>query len=388
MTETILVINAGSSSIKIAVFDVKNLTLLFQAHLDLFSTPSFFTVKNQRDEIQYQQQYASNNHEDHYQAAIDQLMIWLKLMEQNYHLKAIGHRIVHGGDKYHEPTRINNAILAQLKKYIPLAPLHQPFNLAAIEKLNLFYQKIPQIGCFDTAFHAHHQQCETLFAIPTEFYKKGVKRYGFHGLSYDYIAHHLPDKLGDKIIIAHLGQGASMCALQNKKSIATTMGFSALDGLIMGSRCGNIDPGILLYLLQEKNFSPSQLTHFLYKECGLLGVSGLSADMRTLHQSLEPAAKTAIDLFIYHVKLAMGSLIAALGGLDALIFTAGIGENDAEIREKICHSFRFLGMSIDEQANAHHQTFIQHEKSQIKILVIPTNEELMIAKYTRSLVSE
>lgn len=289
----------------------------------------------------------------------------------NQQIVAVAHRVVHGGEFYTKPVLVTPSVIQELKTLIPFAPLHQPFSLNAIETLQHLLPTLPQIACFDTAFHSTHPRIADLFALPRAYAEAGIRRYGFHGLSYEYIVKQLQETntLKPKTIIAHLGNGASMCAVKNGKSYDSTMGFTALDGLMMGTRCGSIDPGVVLYCLKSKQMSYEQIENLLYKESGLLGVSALSSNMQTLLDSDSPEAREAVDLFVYRAKRELGGLIAALGGLDTLVFTGGIGENAPTIREAICEGMDWLSASVDIQ-------------------VIPTDEEWIIAKHTFDLIAE
>jgi acetate kinase len=306
-------------------------------------------------------------------------------------LAAVGHRVVHGGPEYSQPTMIDSDVLARLERYVPLAPLHQPHNLAPIRLLLARRPDLPQVACFDTAFHRGHGALADRYAIPERFHAEGVRRYGFHGLSYEYIAERLrhvaPDVAGARVIVAHLGSGASLCALSGGRSVESTMGFTALDGLPMGTRCGQIDPGVLLYLLTEKGITAGDVQDLLYRDSGLKGLSGVSNDVRDLLASTEPRAALAIDYFVYRVALHAGMLAAALGGLDAFVFTAGIGENSPVLRERIAEKLAWLGATLDRAANAERKQLISTAESRIGLYVIPTDEELMIARHTRTLVS-
>jgi acetate kinase len=351
----ILVLNAGSSNIKFALFDASNLSLI---------------------------------HKDQVQNA-DEIFSWLA--NNNYTaLTAIGHRIVHGGSNYFDPVLLNASIIGDLQQLIPLAPLHQPHNLALIEACSKRYPNTPQIGCFDTGFHKTQHKLAKLFALPSELTNAGIIRYGFHGLSYEYIASILEGKIGpvanNKVIIAHLGGGASACAMQHCRSVATTMGFSALDGLMMGTRCGTLDAGVILYLLQEKNYTSTMLQELLYHKSGLLGVSGLSADMKILEKSEHQEAILAIELFCYKAACEIGALTVALQGLDALIFTGGIGEHSPLVREKICHYLAWLGVKISLNENTKNGCEISASGSKVVVAAIPTNEEYMIAKHTLAMI--
>jgi acetate kinase len=302
---------------------------------------------------------------------------------------AVGHRVVHGGAAYNKPTLIDHGVVSRLEELVPLAPLHQPYNLAPIRSLLTNFPDLPQVACFDTAFHRTHEKVADSFAIPQELYDEGVRRYGFHGLSYEYIASVLPERAPEiamgRVIVAHLGSGASMCALSGGHSVESTMGFTALDGLPMGTRPGQLDSGVVLYLLTTKGMSPSEVQNFLYRDCGLKGLSSVSNDMRELLNSSDPRARFAIDYFVYRAALNVGLLTAALEGLDAFVFTAGIGENSSDIRMRIAEKLGWLGIELDPEENAKHAVRISRPGA-APVYVIPTDEELMIAKHTLSML--
>jgi acetate kinase len=317
-------------------------------------------------------------------------MTWLHRHENGGQIAAVGHRVVHGGERYSRPMRLDDPILEQLARLIPLAPLHQPHNLDGIHALRALMPTVPQVACFDTAFHRTQPNVAQMFALPRWITGEGVKRYGFHGLSYEYIARVLPQhtpRADGRVIVAHLGNGASMAGMVNRQSQVTTMGFTAVEGLMMGTRTGNLDPGVVLYLVENKGMDAKALTKLLYKESGLLGVSGVSSDMRALLASDKPEAKEAVELFCYRINREIGSLTAAIGGLDALVFTGGIGEHAAEIRRRVCLQAAWLGIELDETANAEHQIRISAPRSAVDVLVIPTNEEWMIARHTATLLN-
>ena len=315
---------------------------------------------------------------------------WLQ-ETQTVKLVAVGHRVVHGGPDYDRPIVIDANVLAHLERYSPLAPLHQPNNLAPIRSLLTRRPDLLQVACFDTAFHRGHSAVADHYAIPESFYHEGVRRYGFHGLSYEYIAGRLrevaPAIANGRVIVAHLGSGASMCALAGGKSIESTMGFTALDGLPMGTRPGQIDPGVLLYLMTEKAMAPAAIEHLLYHESGLKGLSGVSNDMRELEASDSPGAALAIDYFVHRIALSAGLLAAALGGLDAFIFTAGVGENSVTIRARVAERLSWLGGVLDPAANVARKLLISRPESRVGLYVVPTDEELMIARHTVSLLT-
>jgi acetate kinase len=309
---------------------------------------------------------------------------------QENELAGVGHRVVHGGPDYSAPLLISAEALEKLDTFVPLAPLHQPHNLAAIRAVQQARPELAQVACFDTAFHRTQSMIADLYGLPYEYYERGIRRYGFHGLSYEYIAATLPavapEIANGRVVVAHLGSGASMCAIHNGRSVGSSMGFTALDGLMMGTRPGNMDPGIVLYLLQQEGMSAKQIEDLLYKRSGLLGLSGIGNDMRVLEASDSPRARLAIDLFTYRIARELGGLAAVLGGLDALVFTAGIGENSARIRQLVCEKARWLGVELDEAANDQNGSRISSADSRVSVWVVPTNEELMIARHTRKLL--
>jgi acetate kinase len=322
--------------------------------------------------------------------ALDALATWLKSMYGDGQIIGVGHRVVHGGAKFTGPTVVTPQVIAELRRLTPLAPLHQPYNLAAIEAIAEQLPGVPQVACFDTSFHRGQPPVAELIPLPRELRRGGVQRYGFHGLSYEYIASVLtqiaPEIARGRVIVAHLGSGASLCALQDRKSIDCTFSFTALDGLCMGTRPGSIDPGVILYLLQTLNLSAKEIETILYKKSGLLGISGISNDMRELEGSSEPAARLALDYFVYRAAKEIGAMAAVLGGIDGLIFTAGIGENSAEMRHRICEASAWLGVELDAEANARKGPRISTPRSKVSTWVIPTNEELMIARHTGELL--
>jgi acetate kinase len=305
-------------------------------------------------------------------------------------LAALGHRVVHGGLHHSRPARVTLELLAELEALVPLAPLHEPHNLAPIKMAMSLNPELPQVACFDTAFHRTAPEVEQAFALPHSLYEEGIRRYGFHGLSYEYIASVLPARApeiaGGRVVVAHLGNGCSACAMRNRVSIATTMGFTALDGLPMGTRCGELDAGVVLHLIQQKGMSAEQLVDLLYRHSGMLGLSGISSDFRELLASDDPRARFAIEVFCYRVARHIGSLAAALGGLDGIVFTAGVGENAAPVRSAICQACAWLGLELDEAANREHKECISAPNSRVAAYVIKTDENLMIARHARTLV--
>ncbi len=390
---SILTLNAGSSSIKFALFSASDPPLLtMRGEIDGIATANQATHFVAHDADGHRLIDQAIVHVQQHEAALAHLFDWL-FQQRAMTIAAAGHRVVHGGEPYSEAQWINASMMRSLTALEPLAPLHQPHNLSAIRALQKLLPTLPQVACFDTAFHHTQAAVARNFALPRALTDAGIKRYGFHGLSYEYIASILPTHLGaraeGRIIVAHLGNGASMCAMSGRKSIATSMGFTALDGLMMGTRSGNIDPGVLLYLMQEKNYSAEKLTDLLYRESGLLGVSGISADMRVLRASADPHAREAIDLFIYRIRRELGSLTAALGGLDGLVFTGGIGEHDATLRQRVGDDAAWLGLRIDPNSNQAGDGMgakkISSRESKVEVWVIPTDEEWIIAKHTTRL---
>ena len=391
--DTILVVNAGSSSVKFQIFGIEGggaLSRLVKGQIDGIGTRPRLLAKGHDGSSLIDRIYASNEVPD-VPAAIAVVAAWLR-ETQSFNLIAVGHRVVHGGPKYDRPVVIDQGVVASLEQYVSLAPLHQPNNLAPIRALLMGRPELLQVACFDTAFHHGHSAVADHFAIPERFYAEGVRRYGFHGLSYEYIAGRLrevaPSVAAGRVIVAHLGSGASMCALSNGRSVESTMGFTALDGIPMGTRPGQIDPGVLLYLLTEKGMKPAAVQDLLYRESGLQGLSGISNDMRELQSSSDPRAMLAVDHFVYRIGLNAGMLAAALGGLDAFVFTAGIGENSPTIRARIAEKLAWLGAVLDPADNAAGKRVISKPESRIPLLVEPTDEELMIAKHTLALQSE
>lgn len=389
--DTILVVNAGSSSVKFQVFSVEgegNLDRRIKGQIDGIGSRPRLRANGPNAEPMADRVYPIEAVAD-VPAAMSVAGAWLR-EELNINPVAVGHRVVHGGPDYANPVLIDHGVVGRLERYVSLAPLHQPHNLAPIKTILNNFPALPQVACFDTAFHRDHNALADHYAIPYELHAEGIRRYGFHGLSYEYIAKRLPqvapDVAGGRVIVAHLGSGASMGAIKNGKSVESTMGFTALDGLAMGTRVGQLDPGVVLYLIAEKGMSVSKVQDFLYRDCGLKGLSGVSNDMRELESSGDPRAAFAIDYFVYRVGLHAGMLAAALQGLDAFVFTAGIGENSASIRARIVERLAWLGVVLDPAENAGHASRISQFDSRIPVYVIPTDEELMIAQHTLSLL--
>jgi acetate kinase len=392
MNGAILVLNAGSSSIKFSLFAGADRPtragLLCEGELEgIGHRVHFFADDGAGARLLDRRLPEGVDHE----AALTRLLQWIGRQFAATPIAAVGHRVVHGGARYAAPVRIDDTVIAELRRLVPLAPLHQPHHLAAIAAMTTAHPDLPQVACFDTAFHRTQPAVARAFALPRALSAAGVQRYGFHGLSYEYIAGVLPQHLGTaaaegRVVVAHLGSGASMCALRGRKSVATTMSFTPLDGLMMGQRCGALDPGVVLYLLQQKGMTADAVADLLYHESGLRGVSGISDDMRHLLASEDPRATEAIELFLYRAGRELGSLAAALGGLDALVFTAGIGEHAAPIRRRICEGAAWLGIDLDPAANDAGGPRVSRPESRVSAWVIPTDEDLVIARHCRELL--
>jgi acetate kinase len=393
MANALVVLNAGSSSLKFSVFlDGDPPRPLVRGQLEGIMTRPRFRARHATGDVLGEHEWPAGTNLGH-QGAIEFLFTWGQGGALGGHrVAAVGHRVVHGGLKFLRPVRITAEVLTELEAFVPLAPLHQPHNLEAIRAVTRHAPHLPQVACFDTSFHRTQPGVAQAFALPRRHAEEGVRRYGFHGLSYEYIASVLPGidarAAAGRTVVAHLGNGASMCALSGGKSVASTMGFTALDGLPMGTRCGALDPGVLLYLLDRHGMDARALERLLYQESGFLGVSGVSSDMRALLASPDPRAAEAIDLFVYRIGRELGSLAAALGGLDALVFTGGIGENAAPVRARVCRDAAWLGLELDEATNEAGGSRISRASSRVAAWVVPTNEELMIAQHTRRLLGE
>lgn len=391
LAETILVLNTGSSSIKFELFEVgagDRLESRFSGQIEGIGVAPHLVAKNAAGRLLVDRPVPLEEAAD-VERALAVVEGWLEA-ELAGPLLAVGHRVVHGGPLYATPVRVDERVLAALEAFVPLAPLHQPNNLAPIRALLRRRPELPQIACFDTAFHRTHGELADRFAIPEALWEEGIRRYGFHGLSYEYIASRLaeldPELARGRVIVAHLGSGCSMCALRGGKSVESTMGFTALDGLPMGTRPGQLDAGVVLHLLTAKGMDARALERFLYHECGLKGLSGISNDVRLLLASSDPGAKLALDFFVYKIAQMTGWLTAALEGLDGFVFTAGIGENAPTIREAVAHRLGWLGMRLDPRANATGGPLISAPDSRLRVWVIPTDEELMIARHTLALL--
>jgi len=388
----IAVVNAGSSSVKFSLFLRRGdaLDLRLRGQFESLSGKPRFVAKDAAGRTVAERTWDEGARLGH-AGALAHLVEFLRGHGEGARLIGVGHRVVHGGLEYAEPVRLDETVLVKLDKYVPLAPLHQPHNLAAIRALAARAPDLPQIACFDTAFHRTNPELAQMFALPYALHEAGVRRYGFHGLSYEYIASRLPSvdekAATGRTVVLHLGNGASMCALSSGRSVASTMGFTAVDGLPMGTRAGSLDPGVVLYLIDERGMDTRAVEKLLYQQSGLLGVSGIASDMRTLLASDSPRARLAIDLFVYRIGRELGSLAAALGGVDAIVFTAGVGENSAEIRARVCRAARWLGVELDDAANAVGGPRISTATSRVAAWAIATNEELMIARHTEALLA-
>jgi acetate kinase len=388
MTDSILVVNAGSSSLKFSAFAPANgrdPKPLFKGEIEGIGTHPRFAARDAAGAVMVDRKCDAGEVKEHHDA-IGVISEWLGGILAGAAIVAVGHRVVHGGTQFEAPVLIDDTVLQKLEMLAPLAPLHQPANLAGIRAVRARQPHLPQIACFDTAFHRGHPELADRFALPEAFYREGVRRYGFHGLSYEYIAHTLPsvapEIAGGRVIAAHLGNGASMCAMKAGSSLDSTMGFTALDGLPMGTRCGTLDPGVVLYLLREMRMSVNDIERLLYHDCGLRGLSGFSNDARDLLASRDPAAKLALDYFVYHASRQLGALAAVLGGVESVVFTGGIGEHSPEIRAQICNGAAWLGVHLDEAANRSGGPRITTAGSPVSAWVVPTDEEMTIARHT------
>ena len=389
MAECIAVVNAGSSSVKFGFYDTDgNETLLLKGQVEQIGvSPSLTAEDGQGKEL------AKRNWPPEgfgHAEAMNAIIETARELLPGSSVKGIGHRVVHGGTSFAAPVEVTPAIISELEKLTPLAPLHQPHNLAPIKAIAGAGSAIRQVACFDTGFHQSQSPLAQAYAIPRELTESGIRRYGFHGLSYEFVSTRLrvvaPEHADKRIIIAHLGNGASLCAIHNGRSVATTMGFTAVEGLMMGTRCGSIDPGVLIYLMDEKGMDARAIEALVYKKSGLLGVSGISSDMRTLRASSDPKAREAIDLFIYRIVREIGSLSAALGGIDGLVFTGGIGQRDTRTRQEVVAGCAWLGAVLNEEANDDHEQRIEAAVSKLPIWVLPTDEERVICRHTAALL--
>ena len=388
MNGAIAVLNSGSSSIKFSLYDEGPLRVRARGQVESIHSAPRFIAKDASGARVAEKSWPEGTKLGH-DGALDHIVSFAREALGATPLAAVGHRVVHGGLAYDAPVLVDARVIGQLEAYVPLAPLHQPHNLAPIRRLLASAPHLPQVACFDTAFHRTQPELAQMFALPQRLHAEGVRRFGFHGLSYEYIASQLPSidaaAARGRTIVLHLGNGASMCAMNACRSVTTTMGFTAVDGLMMGTRCGALDPGVVLYLMDAHGLDARAVEKMIYQESGLLGVSGISADMRTLLASREPAARLAVDLYLYRIRREMGALAAVLGGVDAIVFTAGIGENSAEIRERACADAEWLGVDLDRGANAAGARRISTAQSRVSAWCVPTDEEGVIARHTLKL---
>ena len=393
MSEAIAVLNAGSSSIKFSLFRIRGheLELESRGQVEGLYTAPRFVSKAASGTVEAEKSWGEGVKLGH-EGGLDHIVAHVRERLGGDRLIGVGHRVVHGGIEYTQPVRVDAAVLQALEKFVPLAPLHQPHNLSPIRRLLERLPDLPQVACFDTSFHRTNPEIAQMFALPAKFHAEGVRRYGFHGLSYEYIAAVLPGldskAAAGRTVTLHLGNGSSMCAMHAGRSVASTMGFTAVDGLPMGTRTGSLDPGVILYLMDQRGMDARAIEKLIYNQSGLLGVSGISSDMRTLLASEDPQARLAVDLYLYRIRRELGSLAAALGGVDAIVFTAGIGENAAQIRERVCRDAAWLGLDFDAAANAAARPRISTASSRVTAWIVPTNEELMIARHTRSVLGQ
>lgn len=381
----VLTLNAGSSSLKFALYRLGggDAELVASGQVERIGSDGILRARGAAGEGLAGRGLGAGEAADH-ASAVRAVLAFLKETFPEAEVAIVGHRIVHGGPDFDAPVLLDDAVVERLARLAPLAPLHQPHNLAGVEAARRAFPDVPQVGCFDTAFHRNHPFVNDVFALPRAYYEKGVRRYGFHGLSYEYVSGALAERApllhAGRAVVAHLGNGASMCALLGGRSVASTMGSSALDGLPMGTRCGQLDPGVVLYLMQQEGMTADEVADLLYHRSGLLGLSGLSNDMRTLEAAGTREAAEAIDYFVFPIRRELGALAAALGGLDALVFTGGIGEHSRLVRERVCEGLGWIGIELDRGRNAENRLAISTDASRVRVLVIPTDEERVIAR--------
>ena len=384
MTAAVLTLNAGSSSLKLALFPAAGDAPLATGQADRIGPDGTLRIAAAGGAALPVPPGDLTSHA----GALAAALAGFRAAFPDLDPRAVGHRVVHGGTDYAAPVTVTDAILADLARLEPFAPLHQPHNLAGIRAAMAAFPQVPQVACFDTAFHRAHPWVHDTFALPRDYYDRGVRRYGFHGLSYDYIAGALPRIVPEvalgRVVVAHLGNGASICAIHEGRSVASSMGFSALDGLAMGTRCGQLDPGVMLYLMEQEGMAPAAISDLLYRRSGLLGLSGLSNDMRTLEAAGSPEAEQAIAYFTTRIRHQLGAMAAVLGGIDAVVFTGGIGENSARVRAEVCETTGWMGIAVDPARNARNATVISPDGAPVPVLVVPTNEELVIARAARA----
>lgn len=394
MSDIIPILNGGSSSLKFSIFEIvdeQSLALRITGQIEGLGRSPRFVAKNEKGDLLEERHWENASTIDH-GFLFGYLVGWATGQISGSAVRGVGHRVVHGGLEYDAPVVIDDRVVATLERLCPLAPLHLPYNLNYIKTARMMNPQIPQVACFDTAFHRNHPKMADLFALPRDYYDEGIRRYGFHGLSYEYIASVLPEVAPEiaagRVIVGHLGSGVSMCALSNGRSMDSTMAFSALDGLAMGTRPGALDPGVVLHLIREKSMTADDVEKLLYGKCGLLGLSGISNDMRDLETSSHPNAREAIDFFVYRASQGLGAMAAAISGVDGIVFTAGVGENSPAIRASICRAAEWMGVELDEAANEAGGPRISTVDSPVSAWVIPTDEDKMMALHTLGLISK
>nr|WP_294556945.1 acetate/propionate family kinase [uncultured Rhodopila sp.] len=388
MIRHVITLNAGSSSIKFALCEVDDDSpkVLVTGLAEMLSDERRLTVRDAADTVTHQEQWAAGSGIPFHTNALQRILEWRRQAFPDANVVAAGHRVVHGGTYYDAPVLVTDDVLRRLQTLVPLAPLHQPHNLAGILAAREAWPHVAQVACFDTAFHRAQPFVNDVYALPRSYYEEGVRRYGFHGLSYEYVIGRLqevsPFFAAGRVVVAHLGNGASMCAIRDGHSIASSMGFTALDGLPMGTRCGQLDPGVVLYMMAQKNMDANAIRDLLYKESGLKGLSGVSHDMRELEASDKPEAAQAIEYFVFRIRRELGGLAAVLEGLDAVVFCGGIGEHAWRVRERVLEGMEWIGIEMDRFANRKSAQVISSERSRVRVFVIPTDEEVMIARHT------
>ncbi|WP_037312501.1 acetate/propionate family kinase [Ruegeria halocynthiae] len=389
MADHILALNAGSSSLKFALYELvegNRPSMRWRGQIERLGDAPRLLAQSAGGRSVDRALTDTNSHDEAIHAFLEMAQEYLPDIQ----VRAIGHRVVHGGTVYSEPVLVDDSVIETLTGFIPFAPLHQPYSLAGIRAASAAFPGTVQVACFDTAFHRTHPWVNDTFALPQSYYDKGVRRYGFHGLSYDYISQKLkeiaPGLYEGRVVVAHLGNGASMCAISGGRAVASTMGFSALDGLPMGTRSGQLDPGVVLYMMQQDGMTADEIAEVLYRKSGLLGLSGISSDMRTLLAADTPEARRAIDYYVFRIRRELGALSAALEGIDALVFTGGVGENAAQIRQMVCDGMRWIGIEMDHNRNADGGTVLSTDFSRVRILSIPTNEEMVIARAAAKMI--
>lgn len=391
MRHHVVTLNAGSSSIKFALYAAEDeeASPLALGLAEMTGEERRIRVRDNSGATIYDDVWSQTDGAAFHEEALRRILSWQDEAFPSANIDAVGHRVVHGGVHYDAPVIITGEVIDRLEKLVPLAPLHEPHNIAGIKAAREAWPEAVQVACFDTAFHRSHPFVNDVFALPRRFYAEGVRRYGFHGLSYEYVSTRLkelsPSHANGRVVVAHLGNGASMCAIRNGRSVASSMGFTALDGLPMGTRCGQLDPGVVLYLMQEKKLGAEEISNLLYKESGLKGLSGISHDMRELEASDAAEAREAIDYFVFRIRRELGGLAAVLQGIDAIVFCGGIGENAWRVRERVLEGMEWLGVELDRQANEQRKEVISTAKSPVRVFVIPTNEEQIIAHHALQL---